>query len=365
MEQMVMLLPAQIPVAELIRLKSLTKNGKSQLVNMQLDALIKPSLIQSEHGDSEDLPLMARAKLASIQGAQSASGASSSSAQVGGAGGMASSQGIDFSMPVAGAGAGIYGLLDSANNKNPADISAMHSLSSSSLGSTQVPSALSTSNGRSSTTSTSSRGGNQTFVTPSPSLSSPSLAFPSANGQMKHVSYPQQQQQQPDPSALQFTSSITPINTNIVIDNNMAETLVNYFYMVASNPPPNGDDKQQANSAQSQGSGLASGGSGSGGSNGGSIPGIGLDGVGHATMGMDIGGHGPLLPSATSILAAQQHQQQSPSLASFVQMKGDPNTAAVQAQHPQQHQPPHMTFGQLYDPSSGLKQVHKDHQSFV
>ncbi|KAJ2663598.1 hypothetical protein IWW48_001281 [Coemansia sp. RSA 1200] len=369
MEQMVMLLPAQIPVAELIRLKSLTKNGKSQLVNMQLDALIKPSLIQSEHGDSEDLPLMARAKLATIQGTtsasastQSASGASSST-QVGGAGGMPSSQGIGFSMPVAAAAAGasIYGLLDSANNKNTADISAMHSLSTSSLGSTQVPSALSTSNGRSSTTSTSSRGGNQTFVTPSPSLSSPSLAFPSANGQMKHMSYPQhqQQQQQPDPSALQFTSSITPINTNIVIDNNMAETLVNYFYMVASNPPPNGDDKQQPNNPQSQGNGLA-GGSGSG-SNSSSIPGIGLDGVGHANMGMDIGGHGPLLPSATSILAAQQ-QQQSPSLASFVQMKGDPNAAAVQAQ---QHQPPHMTFGQLYDPSSGLKQVHKDHQSFV
>ncbi|KAJ2313025.1 hypothetical protein IWW51_006176, partial [Coemansia sp. RSA 2702] len=34
---------------------------------------------------------------------------------------------------------------------------------------------------------------------------------------------------------LQLASELPAINTNIVIDNNMAETLVNYFYMVASN----------------------------------------------------------------------------------------------------------------------------------
>ncbi|KAJ1853359.1 hypothetical protein LPJ57_007540, partial [Coemansia sp. RSA 486] len=38
-------------------------------------------------------------------------------------------------------------------------------------------------------------------------------------------------------------SDIPPINTNIVIDNNMAETLVNYFYMVASNQSQ-GDNSQ-------------------------------------------------------------------------------------------------------------------------
>ncbi|KAJ1846832.1 hypothetical protein LPJ57_008938, partial [Coemansia sp. RSA 486] len=65
MEQMVMLLPAQIPVADLIRLKNLTRKGKAQLVNMQLDSLIKPSLIQTENGESEDLPLLARVEMAS------------------------------------------------------------------------------------------------------------------------------------------------------------------------------------------------------------------------------------------------------------------------------------------------------------
>ncbi|KAJ2758418.1 hypothetical protein IWQ56_006005, partial [Coemansia nantahalensis] len=57
MEQMVMLLPAQIPVADLIKIKHLTRKGKSQLVNMQLDSLIKPALIHPEHASSEGLPL--------------------------------------------------------------------------------------------------------------------------------------------------------------------------------------------------------------------------------------------------------------------------------------------------------------------
>ncbi|KAJ2128448.1 hypothetical protein IW136_006100, partial [Coemansia sp. RSA 678] len=52
MEQMVLLLPAQIPVADLVKIKNLTRKGKSQLVNMQLDALIKPALIRPDHADT-------------------------------------------------------------------------------------------------------------------------------------------------------------------------------------------------------------------------------------------------------------------------------------------------------------------------
>ncbi|KAJ2398666.1 hypothetical protein GGI23_003113, partial [Coemansia sp. RSA 2559] len=155
MEQMVMLLPAQIPVAELIRLKSLTKNGKSQLVNMQLDALIKPSLIQTEHGDSEDLPLMARATMARRQSANQ----TASAAQFG-----MSAHGIDYSAPIA--GAGIYGLLDHAT-KGAADVAAMHSLSTPSLGSTQVPSRASTTISGSSNGN--ANGGDFSLMTPSPS----------------------------------------------------------------------------------------------------------------------------------------------------------------------------------------------------
>ncbi|KAJ1765638.1 hypothetical protein LPJ74_006270, partial [Coemansia sp. RSA 1843] len=363
MEQMVMLLPAQIPVAELIRLKSLTKNGKSQLVNMQLDALIKPSLIQSEHGDSEDLPLMARARLANRNHPNTASdslGASATSTQVSGMS-VQGGGGIDYSAPIT--GAGIYDLLGPAK-KGAADISAMHSLSTSSLGSMQVPSGLSATNSGSSNDST--NGGNLSFMTPSPSSLSPSLTLPSITGQSKHASIEKQQQ-----SALQFANDNPPINTNIVIDNNMAETLVNYFYMVASNPQ-NGDAKQQTNSQgqQSQSDGSISSSSNSNGGGGSAArllaspvqqqPNMMLwpDGAG----GGDTSGGtnsfsrgGPTLPSAASMLAA--HQQLSPPLASFMQLKGDSGSKERSL-----HQS--ALFGQLYDPP-GLKQLQDDHQSFV
>ncbi|KAJ1931048.1 hypothetical protein EC988_009920, partial [Linderina pennispora] len=63
MEQMVMLLPAQIPVQDLVKLKRLTKKGRSQLVNMQLDSLIKPDLFQAAMQENDDVPLLARKEI--------------------------------------------------------------------------------------------------------------------------------------------------------------------------------------------------------------------------------------------------------------------------------------------------------------
>ncbi|KAJ1902719.1 hypothetical protein LPJ81_003451 [Coemansia sp. IMI 209127] len=345
MEQMVMLLPAQIPVAELIRLKSLTKNGKSQLVNMQLDALIKPSLIQSEHGDSEDLPLMARATLARRQSANQ-----TASAQFG-----MSAHGINYSAPIA--GAGIYGLLDHAT-KSAADIASMHSLSTPSLGSTQVPSRVSTANSGSSNGST--NGGNPSLMTPSPSSLSPSLTLPSIAGQSKHATIEQQQQ-----AALQIANDMPHINTNIVIDNNMAETLVNYFYMVASNQP-NGDAKPQTNNSQgllSQGDDMSTN---SNSVSGGSVAGILTSPVQPHNMMLwpdSLGGdtsRGPTLPSAASILAPQQqHQlpQLSPPLdASLMQMKRDSDARTSSSQP--------VLLGQLFAPS-GLNQLKDGRQPFM
>ncbi|KAJ2552850.1 hypothetical protein EV175_003157 [Coemansia sp. RSA 1933] len=366
MEQMVMLLPAQIPVAELIRLKSLTKNGKSQLVNMQLDALIKPSLIQSEHGDSEDLPLMARASLARrLSGNQVAQ---ASAAQIG----IGGSQGIGYSAPIT--GAGIYGLLDHTTN-GVADISAINSLNTPSLGSSaQVPTGLSVNNTDSSNGSI--NGGSLSLMTPSPSSLSPSLTLPSIVGQPNNTAAIQQHNRQSD---LQFAQDNAPINTNIVIDNNMAETLVNYFYMVASNPP-NGDAavKQQANGTQG-GSGPQSQGDDGSTNNSlgtsGSVAGIlasptqtqnmllwpdgttggANDASGSAASSIN---RAQTLPSAASMLAAQQQSHLSPQLDSLVQMKGgDSSDARAPGQS--------TLLGQLFAPQGLSQQLKDDRQTFM
>ncbi|KAJ1994254.1 hypothetical protein GGI25_003437 [Coemansia spiralis] len=320
MEQMVMLLPAQIPVADLIRLKSLTKNGKSQLVNMQLDALIKPSLIQSEHGDSEDLPLLARAELANRN--HNRINPSSNDLQA-----ISGVQGI--SQGVCSAVDSICALAGPANgNMDPF---------ASQLAASQLPGL---SMGNCST-------GSASFVTSSPSAASPPLALPALNSQMQ-----QQQQQQP---ALHLGNDIQPINTNIVIDNNMAETLVNYFYMVASNQPATQQSIDQPGSKQSSQSQQGPTSDGSStltlsspqqqivGINSAAGNGLEQNGGSNGTVG---GAGGPMLPSAASMMAQQQ---------SFMQMKG--GTSGIGGQQP-------TLFGQLYDPP-GLKQLQNNHGSFV
>ncbi|KAJ1826695.1 hypothetical protein LPJ56_002052 [Coemansia sp. RSA 2599] len=196
MEQMVMLLPAQIPVSDLIRLKNLTRKGKAQLVNMQLDTLIKPSLIQTENGENEDLPLLARAELASKSQYRQQTVA-------------------DIITSSAGAGAnngsgGFAALMNSPASSNLSSAGSAMQHSFASLPQTLGPLDMSRSSFP---------------VNAPPHLSNGIdderlLASSSAIAAMAGTG---------------GASEVAPINTNIVIDNNMAETLVNYFYMVASN----------------------------------------------------------------------------------------------------------------------------------
>ncbi|KAJ2818912.1 hypothetical protein IWW50_005648, partial [Coemansia erecta] len=212
MEQMVMLLPAQIPVADLIKIKHLTRKGKSQLVNMQLDALIKPTLIHSEHADSEDLPLAARAEVA-------------------GAGRNAQDAQREPPVP------GMYGLMG-----HPASSSPRSTASGTTAGSRQF-SPLSMGNvGALPTASLPPSLGHQSTAS-----TTASMPFGESASSLPHL--PMGQPLQPQFATkdsvesltnisgpmLQIANGLPAINTNIVIDNNMAETLVNYFYMVASN----------------------------------------------------------------------------------------------------------------------------------
>ncbi|KAJ2845807.1 hypothetical protein IWW36_004634 [Coemansia brasiliensis] len=229
MEQMVMLLPAQIPVADLIKIKNITRKGKSQLVNMQLDALIKPSLIHSEHADSEDLPLAARIESSGV-GKSSAQTTTSADGQSLPA--VANSNATEMSE--------LYGMINHAKNSSPMStnsgstaVSQMQQLTS--MNATSLPIAA-------------TNGAN--IVAPSVSQTSNINMFGDAESSLGQISGDKQGVPQlPNRTGvdshasltnisapmLQIANELPAINTNIVIDNNMAETLVNYFYMVASN----------------------------------------------------------------------------------------------------------------------------------
>ncbi|KAJ2253767.1 hypothetical protein EV176_007409, partial [Coemansia sp. RSA 451] len=179
MEQMVLLLPAQIPVADLVKIKNLTRKGKSQLVNMQLDALIKPALIRSDHADTP--AEVVSSGLYSMAHPQSTSPMSTTS-----------------------------GSTSTAHPFTPLDVG------------TQMPLPVSNAAITPFTESTS------TFTdTTSP------LAFMDA--QLANSATFAKNTLPVSTPLMQIANDMPKINTNIVIDNDMAETLVNYFYMVASN----------------------------------------------------------------------------------------------------------------------------------
>ncbi|KAJ2379043.1 hypothetical protein GGI05_006651, partial [Coemansia sp. RSA 2603] len=223
MEQMVMLLPAQIPVADLIRLKKLAKNGKSQLVNMQLDSLIKPSLIHAGNGENEDLPLLTRAEIASSKAPPSHPSVSniittamSSTAASSGSFGAPIDSPLSSNINSSSGSSGIH------QHQNPFAAIPASVVSAFDMGRSTMP-----------------IGTNQQFkggiedagftssvsqVNGLPSFS-PDPGMPGV-GSLGPLS---------GAPGLSVPVSTGPINTNIVIDNNMAETLVNYFYMVASN----------------------------------------------------------------------------------------------------------------------------------
>ncbi|KAJ2162674.1 hypothetical protein GGF46_000399, partial [Coemansia sp. RSA 552] len=239
MEQMVMLLPAQIPVADLIKIKSLTRKGKSQLVNMQLDALIKPTLIHSEHGDSEDLPLAARVE------AQGGSGRPQQQKQ--------GSTGPDAGMASA---ADLYRMIDPSKSDSPMSLNSASSSGSQAHPFTPQGHALHhfvSTEGSNSMGISSPLDSQQAVCAALPFGSAaplgilPADQLPRPLGAAKGTTaLPLVSDEHPadaDASVLQIANQLPPINTNIVIDTNMAETLVNYFYMVASNSsqePPQG-----------------------------------------------------------------------------------------------------------------------------
>ncbi|KAJ1725140.1 hypothetical protein LPJ53_000636 [Coemansia erecta] len=235
MEQMVMLLPAQIPVADLIRLKKLAKNGKSQLVNMQLDSLIKPSLIHGENGENEDLPLLTRAEIASSKAPPSHPSVSNiiTSAMSSSTAASSGSFGAPIDSPSSsniGSASGSSGINP---QQNPFAAIPATAISAFDMGRSTMPISI----------EHQFKGGVETAeFTPSvPQVN----ALPSFS---------------PDPSMPGMGSlgalggvpgSVPPINTNIVIDNNMAETLVNYFYMVASNQSQSQSDTQSQRTGRS------------------------------------------------------------------------------------------------------------------
>ncbi|KAJ2119202.1 hypothetical protein IW147_006051 [Coemansia sp. RSA 720] len=182
MEQMVLLLPAQIPVADLVKIKNLTRKGKSQLVNMQLDALIKPALIRSDHADT-----------AEAAGAQAVSA------------GLYNMAHPQSSSPMSTAS----GSTSTAHPFTPLTVGAQVSLPVSNAAITPF-----------------------TETTSFAETTSP-LAFMDAQ-LANSVQFAKDTMPVSTP-LMQIANDMPKINTNIVIDNDMAETLVNYFYMVASN----------------------------------------------------------------------------------------------------------------------------------
>ncbi|KAJ2040831.1 hypothetical protein H4S03_000776 [Coemansia sp. S3946] len=327
MEQMVMLLPAQIPVADLIRLKNLTRKGKSQLVNMQLDALIKPNLIQAEGGDnSDDLPLLARAEMAGNIQQQPNIAALQSRPPRQSSLGASDVQTSPLGMSMSSTAASLCGILDQATS-NASPLSTVIDGSSSSH-STLNPFAsmgslagLQLNKGSPDVRFTTGGGGNGfTSSSPSPSLIMPALDHPHGKPMALHH---QQQHQQHSNSILSGPllpppSGVTPINTGLVIDNNMAETLVNYFYMVASNQSQQQQQPQPSARSGSTNS-LAS-------------PGMPMMSSAGLTMGGNV--TGAMLPSLPSMMPLQQQQQ---------------------------HQ---QLFGHMYDPS-GIPGLSENNGSFV
>ncbi|KAJ2362581.1 hypothetical protein H4S01_004713, partial [Coemansia sp. RSA 2610] len=218
MEQMVMLLPAQIPVADLIKIKHLTRKGKSQLVNMQLDALIKPTLIHSEHGDSEDLPLAARVEMSSGGSRQPARDASEPTLP------SVTTGAVDASS--------LYGIIGHAKTSSPESTASGSTMGSHTHPFTPMPmgAGIAASLGQ----QPSGIAANMSFSDAIGPPLGPLTVDRSSTSQLPAEKSHASLTNIPAP-VLQLASELPAINTNIVIDNNMAETLVNYFYMVASN----------------------------------------------------------------------------------------------------------------------------------
>ncbi|KAJ2005786.1 hypothetical protein GGI04_002112 [Coemansia thaxteri] len=305
MEQMVMLLPAQIPVADLVRLKNLTRKGKSQLVNMQLDALIKPSLIRAENADSDDLPLMTRVEMTGSSIQQQAVSTSS--------------------CPTAGLCGG--GLLDQqqrqlCNSNGSPTSTAVDGSSSGGLSQFSSMGSMGTLHGSmdkfSAAVSAGGGGGSSMSNGFASSSSSPSLIMPPLDhpGSGKLTQLHHASSSILSGPLLPPPAGVAPINTNIVIDNNMAETLVNYFYMVASN--------QSQQVPQPQGS------TGNGGGTANPLASPGMPMMSSARLGsIGSGSRATILPSLPSMMPALSTPQQ------------------------QQQQQQHVLFGHMYD-SSGM-----------
>ncbi|KAJ2718887.1 hypothetical protein GGI07_005534 [Coemansia sp. Benny D115] len=263
MEQMVMLLPAQIPVADLIRLKNLTRKGKSQLVNMQLDALIKPSLIQTENGDSDDLPLLARATMANqhqhtpslstgaptaFSSSTTASGSNSLGALLDSpASSTISNNGQNSSQQRAFGGDGSGGVSAAAQHvQRPYPFATIPpQFGGLDMSHTTLPGDI-PQHMRGAISSVEDRfgvsgGGLVPGQAASSSVTPPSLpALPTLPTMQlaSSTAAPSASVTAGGNGGGNGSGGLPSINTNIVIDNNMAETLVNYFYMVASNQSP-------------------------------------------------------------------------------------------------------------------------------
>ncbi|KAJ2618107.1 hypothetical protein H4S08_000031 [Coemansia sp. RSA 1365] len=259
MEQMVMLLPAQIPMADLIKIKHLTRKGKSNLVNMQLDSLIKPALIHSEHGDSEDLPLAARVDRVS-EGGTSKALYLNDSADANSTFGMDRPPG--FGSPTS------TGTRSSTiSQPHPFSSLAATALPSMQVGSADIPPPV----GQQNTASSIGSGSvNIPFCEAAVALAAPTAGqtlipqhqqhgLQQSNGKNYASNMTLNNATEP---ILQIANELPPINTNIVIDNNMAETLVNYFYMVTNNnqelqTPPMGPSQNHQLSQLSRHNGSA------------------------------------------------------------------------------------------------------------
>ncbi|KAJ2100872.1 hypothetical protein GGI09_002062 [Coemansia sp. S100] len=162
-------------------------------------------------------------------------------------------------------------------------------------------------------------GGNGfTSSSPSPSLIMPALDHPHGKPMALHHQHQQHSNSILSGPLLPPPSGVTPINTGLVIDNNMAETLVNYFYMVASNQSQQQQQPQPSARSGSTNS-LAS-------------PGMPMMSSAGLTMGGNV--TGAMLPSLPSMMPLQQQQQ---------------------------HQ---QLFGHMYDPS-GIPGLSENNGSFV
>ncbi|KAJ1929800.1 hypothetical protein FBU59_007014 [Linderina macrospora] len=277
---MVMLLPAQIPVQDLVKLKRLTKKGRAQLVNMQLDSLIKPDLFQAAMQANDDVPLLARKEIIA-QSQNPASAAVLSGVlqpQFSTPNSMMPATAVGSVTTTVGSPGSVGSGLPQQQQQQPVFQRRMNVLDDG-LSTSQSPLPLS-----------------------------------------PHAIVP------PAPIAL-HPAHVQPINTNLVIDNNMAETLVNYFYMVASS-------QNQRSSTSSERAGSIS---------------------------------STTKPALPTIGAAMVNQQSNglPDLASLTSPQSFLNLKDQQPQMGSVQQSPQQLFSSVYNPATMQKFPDEDSGSFV